>query len=63
MPVEFLQLLYKLPTHAFCPKCQAKPFKPFMRGQVQSIWRKIFKRPYCAVICQDCKDIIDWEQP
>jgi len=45
-----------------CPKCGA-PFPEFMRGVVQSWWRRIFKLPYCAVICHKCKKIIGWEKP
>jgi hypothetical protein len=56
----------------YCPKCGAKPFSPFLRGQVQKsgwsllverwrAWRK--KRPlrYCALICWTCKEIVDYE--
>jgi len=45
-----------------CPKCQW-PDTSFMRGQVQSDWRKCFGLPYCAVICVCCHKIIGWEKP
>lgn len=49
---------------AKCPKCGAEPFEAFMRGQVQRWpWKFIFWgwRPYCAIICRKCKDIVGYE--
>jgi hypothetical protein len=69
MPVEAL-LLDALPAPlASCPKCGDAPLRPFMRGQVQRSaysWRTLWlpiggPRPYCAVICWGCKEIIGYE--
>jgi hypothetical protein len=30
------------------------------RGQVQSWWRKLFRLPYCCLICEACKEIIGY---
>jgi len=46
-----------------CPECRAWPYKPFMRGQVQSWWRKLLGLPYCCIICERCKQIIGYEKP
>jgi hypothetical protein len=50
-----------------CPKCAA-PFEPFLRGQVQRSpigwrwgWPPWYHRPYCALICWACKEIVGWE--
>ena len=65
MSAEYSQLLNKTPLRLNCPKCGSGFTKgnAFMRGMVQSRWRKFFGRPYCAVICHSCKEIIDWEKP
>lgn len=65
MPIE-CKLLEKEPS-AFsrCPFC-GTPDPMFMRGQVQRskrFLRFLWKRHYCAVICQECKEIIGWESP
>lgn len=65
MPIE-CKLLERQP-YAFeeCPECK-EPFPDFMRGQIQRGKRWFFigpKRPYCAVICHGCKNIIGWEAP
>ena len=44
-------------------KCCGEPFPEFMRGQVQSSWRRFFGLDYCAVICHKCKEITGWEKP
>jgi len=65
MPIEF-KLLEKEPyAIEVCPNCgQRAP--EFMRGLVQRskrfLWL-LWKRPYCAVICRNCKEIIGWESP
>jgi hypothetical protein len=60
-----------------CPKCNTYPLTPFMRGQVQRArkwqiilewhgplpWPHIQPRPYCAIICSACKEIIGYEHP
>ncbi len=44
-----------------CPNCGAEPFESMMRGLViRFSWFKLRKRIW-AVICGDCKDIVDWE--
>jgi len=48
-----------------CPHCH-EYFLPFMRGQVQRgrwNWWRFRRRPYCALICSDCKNIVGWEEP
>jgi hypothetical protein len=67
MPIEVIQLANAHPMAFTCPKCGAFAY-PFMRGQVQrspfkwwQLWGK--PRPYCAVICSECKDIVGWESP
>jgi hypothetical protein len=63
MPIEYALLKDAPAPIAACPKCGAQPFEPFMRGQVQSSWRKLFGRAYCCVICARCKDIVGYECP
>ncbi len=73
MPIEAVALLMQDVPLVCCPKCHAEPFTPFLRGQVQrSRWisragwkATLFSKPfdYCAVICADCKNIVDWEHP
>lgn len=46
-----------------CPKCGACPFVPFLRGTVQSTWRRWFGLPYCCVICERCKEVVGYEKP
>jgi len=64
MPIE-AAILYGQPSPLKeCPKCHAAPFRPFLRGQVQrSKFKWLFwgRRPYCALICRDCKDIVGYE--
>ena len=62
MPME-VELLRGYPyARETCPKC-GTPFPEFLRGQVQSDWRRWLRLPYCAVICHGCKEIIGWEKP
>jgi hypothetical protein len=63
MPIEYMLLKdASVPLDA-CPKCSATPFYPFMRGQVQSAWRRFFRKPYCCLICWNCKEIVGYENP
>lgn len=62
MPREHVTLMHKPYALEKCKKC-GEPFPEFMRGQVQSGWRKMFGLSYCAVICHHCKEIIGWEKP
>ena len=67
MPIEVLTLRDRAVPLAACPKCRTAPFDPFLRGQVQRgerpWWRPLWgpKRPYCALICWTCKEIVGWE--
>lgn len=62
MPIE-CDLLKPYPyAKEECQNC-GQEFPEFMRGEVQSGWRKLFRLPYCAVICHRCKQIIGWERP
>lgn len=60
MPIEFVLLANMPEPYDLCPKCGAR-FESFLRGMVQSQWRKFCKRPYCCIICSKCKDIIGYE--
>ena len=62
MPIEYTQLKNRMPAFTACKLCGTMD-PEFLRGQVQSDWRKFFKLPYCAVICHACKQIIGWEKP
>src|ERR1044072_6600101 len=57
MPVEYAILKGRPVPLESCPKC-GRRFEPFMRGMVQSWWRKALRWPYCAVICGHCKEIV-----
>jgi len=65
MPIEY-ELLRREPyAIEKCPKC-GKLSPEFMLGQVQRSKRFLWilwHRPYCAVICHECKKIIGWESP
>jgi len=60
MPKEFLTYRNREEIYLTCPKCQ-EPFEHFLRGLVQSFFRQITFRPYVAIICRSCKEIIGWE--
>jgi hypothetical protein len=62
MPIE-CETLKAQPEKQDCPHCDYKGGLDFLRGQVQSAWRRLFGRPYCAVICPVCKEVVDWEGP
>jgi hypothetical protein len=62
MPIEFVLLRNYPYAKEKCPKC-GQMFPEFMRGQVQSWWRKALRMKYCAIICHACKEIIGWEKP
>jgi hypothetical protein len=62
MPIECEQLRNSPYAREKCKHCSAG-FPEFMRGEVQSIWRRLLRLPYCAVICQKCKKITGWEKP
>jgi hypothetical protein len=61
MPVEYALLENQPVTLKCCPRCGDAPFYPFMRGLVQNWWRKLFRRPYCCLICAECKEIVGYE--
>ena len=67
MPLEVLLLEGKPVPFGACPACGARPFKPFMRGQVQRrrtrYWFGGERRDYCALICSSCKEIVGHESP
>jgi hypothetical protein len=63
MPIEY-RLFMNVPLSDIkCPRCGVSS-NGFMRGQVQRskrfLW-VLWRRPYCAVICHGCKEIIGWE--
>lgn len=65
MPIEYTQLLNAPVPLKTCPKCKAL-FEPFLRGVVQrskkTFWLRK-SRPYCALICESCKEIVGHESP
>jgi hypothetical protein len=68
MPVEAEYLKDEPVPLATCPRCDVKPLEPFLRGMVQRQARWLGSllgppRPYCAVICGACKEIVGWESP
>ena len=65
MPVEFLLLKGEPVGIYWCPCCMASPFEPFLRGIIQRRRRTWYlrKRPYCALICGECKALVGWEMP
>lgn len=62
MPIEYVQLKNAPFAKEECTKC-GQPFPEFMRGMVQSTWRRLLGMRYCAVICHNCKKIVGWEKP
>ena len=69
MPIEAVILADAPIPMNKCPKC-GDLYMPFMRGQVQRRpwkfnWRrlKVENRPYCAMICATCKEIVGYEEP
>ena len=69
MPWEYGALVDAPVPLATCPKCGAQPFDPFLRGTVQRSERPWWRpwwgptRPYCALICWKCKEIVGYESP
>ena len=70
MPVEYVLLKDAPVPLGSCPRCHVRPFHPFLRGQVQRSewwfrwgWPPWWSRPYCALICWACKDIVGYEDP
>lgn len=72
MPIECTLLDGQPCSLDDCPKC-GKPFRPFLRGEVQKSidlfnpewWKWLVGRPnnwrYCALICWECKEIVGHE--
>jgi len=75
VPKEFLQLEKQPPPFSNCPVCKGDIKESgfmgqdslLMRGMVQRskrLWYAPWKtRPYCAVICPHCKEIVAYENP
>lgn len=70
MPIETVLLENQWIPFAECPECD-KPFRPFLRGQVQRgpigqllAWIRGEQdwRGYCALICWECKEIVGYER-
>jgi len=60
MPIEAIALPTKPVVFLSCPAC-AKPFEPFLRGQVARFdWFGLRKRIWC-LICWRCKEIVGYE--
>lgn len=64
MPIESFLLKEELFPYSICPNCNNQ-FDQLMRGQVHRRKRDFLfrKRPYCAVICRRCRNIVGWEYP
>jgi len=65
MPIE-VRLLEGQPVKMrWCPVCGARPFVPFMRGEVQRARRSwlLRRQDYCALICSGCHAIAGYESP
>jgi|SaaInlV_165m_DNA_1040744.scaffolds.fasta_scaffold34537_2 hypothetical protein len=70
MPIEVVQLRGKPVPKRFtkCNGCGADPFvmDELVRGKIQRCKRKfgfLWKQDYCAVICNNCRDIVGYESP
>ena len=62
MPIEIAILKdWRVPLRE-CPRCQAKPFVPFMRGMVRDSWRGFWHKPEWCLICSRCKGIVGYER-
>ena len=66
MPIE-ASVLKDAPLEAHkCPNCGHEPLELLMRGLVhrrKKKWPWSEPRPYCAVICSECKEVVAWEEP
>lgn len=62
MPIEAIAFTQRPVPFTSCPKCGASPFQPFMRGQVISRWRHLFRRLCWCLICSSCKQIVGYEE-
>jgi hypothetical protein len=62
MPIEVLVLSARPEPMEFCPRCGSR-FHSFLRGEVQTGWRKWLGLAYCAVICRACREIVGREKP
>ena len=71
MPIECTKLRHCREPFMVCPAC-GRPFRSFMRGQVQKmgwslLWERFLawyhRRPisYCALICTACKKLVGHE--
>jgi hypothetical protein len=75
LPDEAVSLCDQEPPLPSCPVCKGEihsgkidePGTPFLRGMVQRSRRPWYApwrtRPYCAVICPHCKEVIGYEEP
>lgn len=66
MPIEYQMLKDRPSPRNRCPFCGAAPFVPFLRGMIQRPRRRFWfgrTRPYCALICSECKEIVSYEDP
>ncbi len=67
MPWEYSALARRPALEGTCSECGA-PLEYFLRGLVQRgarPWWRFWgpERPYCAIICHACKEIIGYEHP
>lgn len=66
MPIEAAMLKDAKERVDHCPQCANRPFRSFLRGQVQRPRRFLgclWRRPYCCIICNCCKTVVGYEDP
>jgi len=67
MPIEYDQLKDAPLPLSRCPSCEEVPFATMFRGIVQRRKKKYppfsAVRPYCAVICAHCGEVVGYEMP
>jgi len=68
MPIEARYLKDAPYPEVKCPNCGTFPLEPFLRGLIQRSpywfkwqWPFFGFRPYCAIICSKCKEIVGYE--
>lgn len=59
----YLELLNAPEVLEQCPRCKITPFHSFMRGMVVRPDWFGFRKKIFAVICDKCKQIVDYEDP
>lgn len=67
MPIEYLQLRDTPMQVTECHYCgvplQNDSDLLLARGTIQSTWRRLFRLPYCVVVCKNCGGVAGYERP